>query len=136
MDYDRADWTNNGDNTFNRSVRNEQLPTDEQYFSFWALDQYLMGLIPAYDVTNITLIQNPSPTIDNTVNGPYSANPNPVNIGISNIQYEEGERNPDYLHSQRIFHQATILITSNPSTTSTFITNSQTWCTRGTVSFS
>ena len=135
MDYDRADWTSNGGNIFNRSVRNEQSPTDEQYFSFWTLDQYLMGLIPAHDVTNITLIQNPSPTIDNTVNGPYSANPNPVNIGIANIQYEEGERNPDYLHSQRIFHQATILITSNPSTTSNFITNSQTWCTRGTAHF-
>jgi hypothetical protein len=135
MDYDRADWSNNADNTFNRIVRDERSSVDEQYFSFWTLDQYLMGLIPAHDVSDLTIIQNPSPTIGNNFTGPYRANPNPIHIGIANIVYEEGERNPDYLHSQRIFHQAVILITTNQSTTSSFITASQNWCTRHTANF-
>ena len=62
-----------------------------------------MGLVPASDVSNIKIIQNPSPTISDSNSGPYTPSPSVVNIGISNVQYEEGLRSPDYLNSQRVF---------------------------------
>jgi hypothetical protein len=135
MDYDRADWINNGGITFNRTRHYEDLTSDEQWFAYWSLDQYLMDLIPASDVTNFMIVQNPSPAISDSTVGPYIPNPSAVNVRITNIQYEEGARNPSYLNSQHVFHQAIIVITKNTTIPTTFITNSQNWRTRHTANF-
>jgi hypothetical protein len=132
MDYDRADWIDNGDGTFNRVRHYENSVGDEEWFGFSHLDQYLMGLIPASDVPGIKIVQSPSPTISDATTGPYTPSPSALNIGISNVQYEEGARSPDFLNSQRVFHQAFIVITKNTTVPTTFITDSQTWRTRHT----
>jgi hypothetical protein len=128
MSYDRADWVDNGNGTFNRNLHgatDEQLPNDT-WFGFPSLEQYLMGLIPASEVAPVTIVQSPTPAIDDTKSGPYTPNPSAATVTIAQVQYEEGQRSPDDLHSQRVFHHAVVVITGNASQTSTFITDSET----------
>jgi hypothetical protein len=102
MDYDQAEWIDNGNGTYNRIDRDTTQPAQAAWFGYCPLDQYLMGLVPDSDVAPLKIIQNPSPVFS-------------------------GPRNPDYLLSQRIFHNAIVVVTKNTSTATTFITNSETW---------
>lgn len=135
MDYDRADWVDNGDGTFNRVRHYENSVGDEEWFGYSQLDQYLIGLIPGSDVPNLKVVQSPSPPISDATLGPYTPSPSAANVGITNVQYEEGSRSPDFLNSQRVFHQAFIVITTSTTVPTTFITDSQTWRTRHTSNF-
>lgn len=127
MDYDRADWTANGDGTFNRTRHFENSSPDDVWFGYHSLDQYLMGLIPASSVSSVTVVQNPSPAQSDAVTGPYTPSPGTVTVGVSKVQFEEGARSPDYLNGQRVFHQATVVVTKSTTATTTFVTDSQTW---------
>jgi hypothetical protein len=127
MDYDRADWIDNGDGTFNRTRHYEEKSPDDVWFGFHSLDQYLMGLIPAGSVSNVVVVQNPSPAIKDATVGPYTPSPSAATVGIANVQNEEGTRSPDHLNSQRVFHQAVVVITASTSSPLAFITDSQTW---------
>jgi len=133
MDYDRADWINNGDGTYNWVRHFED--TEPLYFGYSPLDLHLMGLIPPGEVPNFDIVQNPTPAISDATVGPYTPTGGAVNIGISNVQFEEGIRNPDYLNSQRVFHQAVIIITKDAGTATTFITDSESWRTQHTANF-
>jgi hypothetical protein len=127
LDYDRADWIDNGDGTFNRTVHFETTPPDDVWFGFNSLDQYLMGLTPSSTVASVTIVQNPSPAQSDAFAGPYTPTPSTVTVGIDNIQYEEGARAPDYLNSQRVFHQAVVVITASTTSPLAFNTSSETW---------
>jgi hypothetical protein len=129
LDYDRADWIDNADGTFNRTRHVETTPPDDVWFGFNSLDQYLMGLIPASAVSNVVVVQNPSPSQNDSNPGPYTPSPSAVTVGITNVQYEEGARSPDYLNSQRVFHHAVVVITASTVSPLTFITESQSWST-------
>src|SRR5262249_38789223 len=141
MDYDQAEWIDNGNGTYNRIDRDTTQPAQAAWFGYCPLDQYLMGLVPDSDVAPLKIIQNPSPTPTeggpfNVPTGPYTPNPGVATVTIAQIQNPKsddpspvfsGPRNPDYLSSQRVFHNAIVVVTKNMSTATTFITNSETW---------
>ena len=120
MDYEQAEWINNGNATFNR-VQHD--PTqDDAWFGYWALDLYLMGLVAASDVPSFSIVQNPSPLIVwgpvGVSTGPYTANPNALTVAASNVQSEEGARSPDYLNSRRVFHELIVILTKSTAAAS------------------
>jgi len=127
MDYDRCDWIDNGNGTYNRVVHSEY--TDPQYFGFCSMDLYLMGLIPSTDVPAVTVVQNPTPALPSTDSsgGPYTPSPNVASVSVAQVQNEEGVRSPDHLNSQRVFHQAIVVISKDTSTTTSFLGQSETW---------
>jgi hypothetical protein len=127
LDYDRADWIDNGDGTFNRVRHFENTPPDDVWFGFQGLEEYLMGLVPASDVSNLQIVQSPTPAISDSTPGPYTPGGGAVTVGVANVQWEEGARSPDYLNTQRVFHHAAVVITQSSAATSTFITNSESW---------
>jgi hypothetical protein len=133
MDYDRADWINNGDGTYNRVRHYED--TEPQFFGYHPVDLYLMGLISDSAVPNFDIVQNPDPVLSDANIGPYTPIGGAVNIGVANIQYEEGVRNPNYLNSQRVFHQATVIITKDMASDTKFITDSEAWRIQHTANF-
>jgi hypothetical protein len=114
MDYDRCDWDDNRDGTFNRFNRqaDEMSPIRGKRFGFSPLDLYLMGLIGPDDVPKWTMVCNPTPPIDDNVFGPYTpAAPGAFQLGVENVMFENGPRAPDHLNSPRVFHQAMIVVT-------------------------
>ena len=137
MDYDRCDWIDNGNGTYNRVLHNENSAGEEDWFGYHPLDLYLMGFIPATEVPDFTVVQNPSPYLSypDVSSGPHTPSPNAVTVGIENIQFAQGVRDPDYLGSQRVFHQAVIVITKSSSTNVPFIADSETWRSRHTANF-
>lgn len=128
MDYDHDDWTEVASGIYR--INN---PADAE-FNFCPLDQYLMGLLnpeavassrvspPTYPVSgsDFQIINNPTLRPD----GDYDSTP--VEISVQNIIWNEGARVPNHLNSQRIFHQATIAITSDRTAHATFLTDSET----------
>lgn len=127
MDYDLADWIDNGDGTFNRVVHDQFSAADEEFFGFFPLDQYLMGLIPPDAVSDFKIVQSPSPAISNANPGPYTPAGGAVTINASHVVLEEGARNPDHLGAQRVFHQAVAVMTPSAATSSAFLTSSENW---------
>lgn len=141
MDYDQAEWIDNGNGTYNRIDRDVTQPAQAAWFGYCPLDEYLMGLVPDSDVAPLKIIQNPSPTPTESgpygvATGPYTPSPAVATVTIAQIQNPKsddlspvfsGPRNPDYLSSQRVFHNAIVVVTKNTSTATTFITNSETW---------
>lgn len=140
MDYDQAEWIDNGNGTYNRIDRDPTQSAQDAWFGYCPLDQYLMGLIPAASVTPMKVLQNPTPALSE--GGPYGVPTGPYTPGaittvtITQIQNPKsddpspvfsGPRNPDYLASQRVFHDAIVVVTKNTSVPSTFITNSENW---------
>jgi hypothetical protein len=128
MDYDHDDWTEVAAGIYH--INN---PADAE-FNFCPLDQYLMGLLnpeavsssrvtpPTYPVSgsDFQIMNNPTLRPD----GDY--NSTPVAITVQNIIWNEGARVPNHLNSQRVFHQATIAITSDRNTHAAFLTDSET----------
>jgi hypothetical protein len=140
MDYDQAEWIDNGNGTFNRIDRDPNIPNQDQWFGFSPLDQYLMGFLPPTQVSPFRIIRSPSPVLSElgpygTATGPYTATAGVETVTIANIQNSRpsepanfyGPRNPTYLNSQRIFHEAVVVITKNTSVSSAFITQTDTW---------
>jgi hypothetical protein len=124
MDYDRCDWSDNGDGTFNRFNRqaDETSPVRATCFGYCPLDLYLMGFLGPKEVPDWTMICNPTPAIDDHNFGPYTpAPPGGFKLGVKNVIFENGPRTPDHLSSPRIFHQAVIVVTKNPDPNADFI---------------
>jgi hypothetical protein len=139
MDYDQAEWIDIGGGQYNRIDRDTTQPAQAAWFGYCPLDQYLMGLIPASDVAPMKVLQNPTPALSevgpqNVPTGPYT--PSAITtVTIAEIQNSKsddpspvfsGPRSPDYLASQRVFHNAIVVVSKNTSTASTFITNGET----------
>lgn len=128
IDYDWQDWVEAVSGT---SGTYRSIPVADGDFGFCPLDQYLMGLLnseavssarvtpPAYPLSgsNFQIINSPQPNPNGTVNS------TPVAITAQNIIWNEGTRTPDHLHSQRVFHQAMIAITSDVNTYAAFLTD-------------
>lgn len=140
MDYDQAEWVDNGNGTYDRIDRDPTQAAHDAWFGYCPLDQYLMGLIPDSSVTPMKVLENPTPALGE--GGPYGVPTGPytpavvTTVTIAQIQNPKsddpspvfsGPRNPGYLASQRVFHDATVIVTRNTSVPSTFITNSENW---------
>jgi len=135
MDYDQAEWIDNGNGTFNRIDRDPTVPAQADWFGYSPLDQYLMGLIGPAQVPPFRIVRSPTPALSelgpyNVSTGPYTPSPSALTISIARIINKRsdepapfsGTRNPTYLNSQRVFHEAAVVVTKNLSTASTFIT--------------
>lgn len=111
MDYDYEDWKNS--TSVAGEFEKERLdtgPPGTDEFGYHPLDLYLMGLIDASEVGSFRYIQNPSdPDGDDSYSGTE------VNLTVNNVIDEEGARSPAYPNTQRVFHQAYILITKDLS---------------------
>lgn len=111
MDYHGIEWHDSS------KVRGEfekkyltQGPPGIDEFGYHPLDLYLMGLMSGEEVGTFRYIRDPDdPDNDDSYTGTE------VNLDITNIIAEEGKRNPAYPDTQRVFHQAFILITGNLS---------------------
>lgn len=107
MDYDYYDWKDSATvpGEFEKETLTYGVPgTDE--FNYHELDLYLMGLIDKSEVGNFRYINDPT---DDDGDGSFAGAE--VTLDIDNIIDEEGERNPAYPDTQRVYHQAYILIT-------------------------
>ncbi len=107
MDYDGVDWQALGGNQF------QAHGVGDDYFHFHPLDLYLMGLIPATSVGSFYTIQSPSGN-NGTITG------NRKNIGVKNVIWAEGNRNPAYPNTQKIWKQACVVLTFNARASRTF----------------
>ena len=124
MDYDRCDWVDNHDGTFDRFNHrsDETSPIRAKRFGYSPLDLYLMGLIGPQDVPPWTMVCDPTPPIQDNVFGPYTpAAPGAFQLGVQNVIFENGPRVPAHTNSPRVFHQATIVITKDNDPNSPFI---------------
>jgi hypothetical protein len=127
MDYDRCDWIDNGDDTFNRmrNTLDEFTQLGERRFGYSSLDLYLMGLIDENDVPRWKVIPVTNPRrIDDDFPGPYRPDPpGPLTMTVQEIANLNGKRDPDPSKSPRIFHQASIIITKTTDPNSPFISD-------------
>lgn len=109
MDYDYFDWLDSGTSPgeFTKDDLSAGPPgTDE--FDYHPLDLYLMGLMSPSEVGTFRYIKDPSdPDSDGNFSGTETS------LTVSDIVNEEGARNPAYPNTQRVFHQAYILITND-----------------------
>jgi hypothetical protein len=109
MDYDKFDWRNSS--TIPGKFEKDHIiygPPGTDAFGYHPLDLYLMGLMSASEVGTFRYIENPvGPDGDGIFSGTE------VNLTVANVVAEEGPRNPAYPNTQRIYHQAFILITNN-----------------------
>lgn len=111
MDYDYDDWIDSTTVPGEFEINNltAGAPGIDE-FGYHPLDLYLMGLIDSSEVGSFKYIKNP---LDPDGDGSYSGAQ--VNLTITNLTNEEGPRNPAYPNTQRVFHQAYILITKDMS---------------------
>ena len=118
MDYDYFDWLNSTSiaGEFEKDSLTSGLPAVDE-FRYHPLDLYLMGLVSGSEVTGkdtppgiFRYIQNPT---DADGDGSFSGTQ--MNLNITNVTDEEGIRSPAYPDTQRVFHQAFILITKDLS---------------------
>jgi hypothetical protein len=135
MSYDRAEWIDNGDGTFNRLQRDYSHPAHDEWFGYSPLDQYLMGLLPPSAVAPFVIVRDPSPGISwgvvGSTTGPHTPNPSALTVTIEQVRNRRsdepmpfsGPRNPDHFNSQRVFHEAVIVVTKNAGTSTPFISN-------------
>lgn len=134
MDYDQAEWIDNGNGTFNRIDRDPNVPAHDEWFGYCPLDQYLMGLLPPSGVPPFKIVRSPTPAIGEggpfgVATGPYTPNPGALTVTIDQVRNRRsdeptpwsGPRNPTHLTSQRVFHEAVVVISKNPGTATGFI---------------
>jgi probable HAF family extracellular repeat protein len=109
MDYDKANWLDSREfpGQFEKQKLTEGEPGIDQ-FGYHALDLYLMGLISPDEVGSFRYIRTP---FDPDGDGVYDGTA--VNLSIANIIDRHGQRIPAYPNTQRVFHQAFILITKD-----------------------
>lgn len=108
MDYDGIDWQALAGGQFSAHG------IADDFFHFHPLDLYLMGLLPPQQVGSFYVIQNPSGN-SGTITGTAKT------IGVDNVIWAEGPRNPAWPNTQRVFKQAFIVLTKDPRASSTFI---------------
>jgi len=111
MDYDHDDWIDSTTvpGEFEKVALVKGVPGVDQ-FGFHPLDLYLMGLIDPTEVGGFRYIDTPSdPDGDDSYSGTQ------VDLTITNVTDEEGPRNPAYPNTQRVYHQAFLLITKDMS---------------------
>jgi hypothetical protein len=106
MDYDYFDWVDAPDGYQQDMLTAGEASVDE--FRYFGLDLYLMGLMTPAEVAGFRYLENPQ---DPDANGIYSATLHPT--VVNDVIAEHGARNPDAASSQRVFHQAYILLTRN-----------------------
>jgi hypothetical protein len=111
MDYDYDDWLDSGTvaGEFEKDSLTAGLPGADE-FSYHPVDLYLMGLMSAAEVGTFRYIEDPD---DPDGDGSYAGSE--VNLTVTNITDEEGARNPPYPDTQRVYHQAFILLTNDMS---------------------
>jgi len=110
MDYDGIDWEALGGSQF------QSHGVADDYYHFYPLDLYLMGLIPPGEVGSFYVIQNPSANTG-TITG------TPKTITVQNVIWAEGARDPTYPNTQRVWKQAFVLLTKNAQGSSTLAQN-------------
>jgi hypothetical protein len=111
MDYDRFDWEDS--TTSPGEYAQDDLdagPPGVDEFGYHPLDRYLMGLMSDAEVGTFRYIQNPT---DPDSDGNFSGTE--VNLSATNVVNQEGARSPAYPNTQRVFHQAFVLITNDIS---------------------
>ncbi|MGW5723372.1 hypothetical protein ACWEVP_44895 [Amycolatopsis sp. NPDC003865] len=108
MDYDGIDWQPLGGNQFAAHGI-----ADDRYH-FCPLDLYLMGLVPPGEVGPFSVIQNPSASTG-TITGTAKK------IGVDNVIWAEGPRNPAWPNTQKVFKQAFIVLTKDTRASKNFI---------------
>ena len=104
MDYDYFDWIDAPGGYQQDTLSAGASSTDE--FGYTPVDLYLMGLMESAEVAGFRYLENPQ---DPDGDGTFTAMQH--NLAITNIINEHGARNPDAASSQRVFHQAYILLT-------------------------
>ncbi|GJL49174.1 MAG: hypothetical protein NPIRA01_04010 [Nitrospirales bacterium] len=107
MDYDGIDWTPLGGNQFSSHS------IGDDYFHFCPLDLYLMGLISKSQVGSYYVIQTPSAN-NGTITGTRK------NMAVQNVIWAEGERNPAYPNTQKVWRQAFVVLTKDTRSSRTF----------------
>lgn len=103
MDYDAVDWTEEGGGKFEmHQVNNED-------FHYCNLDLYNMGLLAPNEVGPIRIIKDPHPPSPpaTTVYGGLQV------IGVQNVIWSHGSRNPSHTVAQRLFKAACIILTKD-----------------------
>ncbi len=98
MDYDGIDWEELGGNQFAAHG------VEDDFFHFCPLDLYLMGLSPAGQVGPFYVIQDPS-DVAGTITGTKK------DITVQNVIWAEGDRDPAYPETQRVWKHAFVLLT-------------------------
>ena len=107
MDYDGIDWHELGPTTFLLAG------VGDDFFHFCPLDLYLMGLIPASSVGSFYVIQNPSAT-SGLITGTRKV------IGVQNVVWAEGPRNPAYPNTQKLWKDAFVVLTKDTANARTY----------------
>jgi hypothetical protein len=108
MDYDGIDWQALAGGQFSAHG------IADDFYHYFPLDLYLMGLIPAPSVGSFYVIQNPSGN-SGTITGTAKT------IAVDNVIWAEGPRNPAWPNTQTVFKQAFVVLTKDTRASSTFI---------------
>ena len=108
MDYDGIDWEALGGNQFQSHA------IADDFYAFHPLDLYLMGLIPSSQVGSFYVIQNPSGQ-SGTITGTSKS------IGVQNVIWAEGDRNPAYPNTQMVWKHAFVVLTKNAAASQSFV---------------
>lgn len=109
MDYDYFDWEDSTSNPgeFTKDSLTAGEPGADE-FDYHPVDLYLMGLMSPTEVGMFRYIDDPTdPDADGNFEGDETA------LTVADIVNEEGSRNPAYPNTQRVFHQAYILVTED-----------------------
>jgi hypothetical protein len=104
-DTSGTNWIDRHDGTFEKRT---YFPVDEQ-FSYCPLDLYLMGMFAPAEVGNFFYIANPKEV--NKDLALYSGTR--VDLGVENIVWAHGPRQPHAAYSQRSFRLACVVLTKD-----------------------
>lgn len=109
MTYDYDDWV---DSTlvageFQKDHVSAGIPGVDE-FGYHPLDLYLMGMLSGEELGTFRYIREP---LDADGNGSFTGTAVPLTV--ENVVAQEGARSPAYPDTQRIFHQAFILLTND-----------------------
>jgi hypothetical protein len=107
MDYDGIDWHELGPTTFQLAA------VGDDFFHYCPLDLYLMGLCPASSVGSFYVIQNPSGTTG-VISGTKKL------MTVQNVIWSEGERNPAYPNTQKLWKDAFVVLTKDTANARTY----------------
>lgn len=111
MDYDHFDWEDS--TTVPGEFTQDDLtkgPPGTDEFGYHPLDLYLMGLMSESEVGSFRYIDDPT---DPDGDGSYDGDE--TTLTATDVVNQEGARNPSYPDTQRVFHQAYILLTNDIS---------------------
>lgn len=100
MDYDGIEWQALGANLFQSHT------VGDDYHHFCPLDLYLMGLIPGSQVGSFYVIDSPSSS-SGLISG------NRKNMTLQNVVWAEGNRNPAYPNTRKVWKQAFVILTQD-----------------------